>query len=198
MEKIDRRVLRTRALLRDALIALILERGYDELTIQDITNKADLRRATFYLHYRDKEELLLATLAESFNTLVREMESLIGSDALAGKTQLAAFLITFRHAEAQHRLYSVILNGQSGVVVAQHIREYLVRLLLGALHNTPPEQLALPAEVLAQYIAGAELALLTWWLNAGMPYSAQQMAEMTQRLILHGVADVLPLPKNTP
>ncbi len=191
MQKLDRRVQRTRTQLRDALIALILERGYDDLTIQDITDKADMRRATFYLHYKDKEELLLKALSESFDELVQQMESIRQNDILAGKTNVEAFLVMFRHAEQNARLYRVILNGQSGVAVANRIREYLAALLLSSLKALPSEQLAVPPEILAHYMAGAELAMITWWLNHDMPYSAQQMAEMVQRLTLHGAVDVL-------
>jgi AcrR family transcriptional regulator len=191
MEKLDRRVQRTRVMLRDALITLILERGYDDLTIQDITDKADLRRATFYLHYKDKEELLLKVLSESFDELVRQLEPIHQRDVLAGKTNVEAFLVTFKHAEQNAKLYRVILNGQSGVAVANRIRDYLSALILRALKAVRPEQLAVPAEVLAQYIAGAELAMIIWWLNHDMPYPAEHMAEMMQMLTLRGAVGVV-------
>ena len=63
-ENADRRVQRTRKLLRSALVQLIMERGYDVLTIQDITDKANLGRTTFYLHYQSKDEVLLDHHAE--------------------------------------------------------------------------------------------------------------------------------------
>lgn len=191
MEKIDRRVQRTRAQLRDALLALIVERGYDDLSIQDITDKADLRRATFYLHYKDKEELLLTVLSESFDGLVRQMEPIHQSDVLAGKTHVEAFLVTFKHAEANAKLYRVLLNSHCGIVVANRIREYLAALLLNTLKTVPQTYITTPHEVLAQYIAGAELAMITWWLNHDMPYSAEQMAQMVQRLTLRGTLGVL-------
>jgi AcrR family transcriptional regulator len=59
---LDRRIQRTRQLLRNALFALIIERGYESIAIQDITERANLGRATFYLHYQDKEELLKASV----------------------------------------------------------------------------------------------------------------------------------------
>lgn len=59
-EKEDRRVVRTRQLLRDALVSLILERGYDEVTVQDVLDRANLGRSTFYAHYRNKDDLLFS------------------------------------------------------------------------------------------------------------------------------------------
>jgi AcrR family transcriptional regulator len=191
MEKLDRRVQRTRGQLRDALIALVLERGYDDLTIQDITDKADLRRATFYLHYKDKQELLLTVLSESFDSVVQQMDAIRQSDALAGKTNVEAFLVMFKHAEQNAKLYKGILNSQSGVVVSNLIREYLAALLLSSLSVIPSHQLSMPPEVLANFMAGAELELVAWWLNHDMPYSAEQMAQMVQTLTLRGAMGVL-------
>jgi AcrR family transcriptional regulator len=191
MQKLDRRVQRTRAQLRDALIALILERGYDDLTIQDITDKADLRRATFYLHYKDKQELLLTVLSESFDEVVQQMTPLLQSDALAGKTKVEAFLVMFKHAEQNALLYKRILNSQSGVIVSNLIREYLAALLLTALNAIPSKQISVPPQVLANFMAGAELEMVAWWLNHDMPHSPEQMAEMVQRLVLRGAAGVL-------
>ena len=73
MAKIDRRIVRTRQLLRDSLMSLILEKGYEAVTVQHITDQANLGRATFYLHYKDKEELLVISLESLFDELVKTM-----------------------------------------------------------------------------------------------------------------------------
>src|SRR5215813_4202218 len=75
MRKTDPRVIRTRQMLRDALIATILDKGYDATSIQDITDRAGLRRATFYLHYKDKDELLLHMLRDTLDELMHQMEA---------------------------------------------------------------------------------------------------------------------------
>jgi len=190
-EKIDRRKLRTRRMLRDALLALIVERGYDDLSVQDITEKADLRRATFYLHYADKNELLEAVLREIFDELVKELEPLIQSDALGGKTQVETFAVMYRHLEANKMLYRIILGGHGGAAVARSIRQYLAGHVMVALKQLPSTQVSLPIDVLANYMAGAELSLMTWWLESGEAYSVEKMAAMTQQLILKGVLDVV-------
>ncbi len=185
--KLDRRQQRTRRMLRDALISLIVERGFDSLTIQDITDRADLRRATFYLHYATKEELLMTVLRETFDELVQQMEPLRQADALGGKTQVETYAVMLRHVAENAHLYSVILGGQGGAAIARSIREYLAGHVLYALGRLPPADLKLPPEVLANYIAGTELSLISWWLEAGQPYPPDAMAPMLQQLILHGV-----------
>lgn len=183
---LDRRVVRTRQMLREALISLILERGYDKLTVNDITERADLRRATFYLHYRDKEELLLATLQETFDDLVQQLEPVMHDDVLGGKTNLSTFQIIFEHVAANNRLYRAILGGQAGAAIGRRIRTYLAQHVARSLRSLKPDDLIVPAEVLANYIAGSEVALIQWWLESDMPYSAQEMAGMAQQMLLHG------------
>jgi AcrR family transcriptional regulator len=189
--KLDRRKVRTRKMLRDALLELVLEKGYEAVTIMDITERADLRRATFYLHYKDKEELLLSALAETFDQLAQQIEPLTKADSLAGKTRLETFLVTFKHVEQNSDLYRIILGGQGSAPIARRIRQYLAGHIQNGLSELNPNQVAVPVEVLANYIAGVELALITWWLEQDRPYSAEQMAEMAQRLVLKGAMGVI-------
>lgn len=195
-EKLDRRKQRTRRMLRDALLELIVEKGYDDLMLKDITERADLRRATFYLHYTDKDELLEAALKDIFDDLVRQLEPLAKSDALAGKTQVETFAVMFRHIEANANLYRIILGGQGGARIARNIREYLAGHVLRGLQTLPAKQLTIPTDVLANYVAGAELGLITWWLESGQPYPPERMAAMTQQLILKGVLEAMGMEQN--
>jgi AcrR family transcriptional regulator len=194
-EKLDRRVQRTRALLRAALLQLIVEQGYDTIRLQDITDRANLRRATFYKHYNDKEELLLSALSENFDVLVRESQHVAQRDSLGGKTHVEAYLVTFQHAAQNHTLYRNILGSQSGALFARRIREYLAMLVMQGLKTAPPGSFSVPPEVLANYIAGTELSMITWWLENDMPYSAQNMAEMVHRLMLDGITSVMGKPE---
>jgi AcrR family transcriptional regulator len=188
---IDRRKQRTRRMLRDALIGLILERGYDAVTIQDITERADLRRATFYLHYKDKDELLMTVLQETFDELVTEIGPAMQGDILGGKTQIEPFRMTFQHVADNANLYRIILGGQGGAAIARRIQAFLAALVMNSLRAAPPQALRLPEDVIANFLAGAELSLIGWWLNSGQSYPVDDMARMAQQLILRGVLDVV-------
>lgn len=190
--KQDRRVLRTRTLLREALLQLVIERGYDALTISDITDRADLRRATFYLHYKDKDELLLRTLDELLDGLVARLETQRSDDFLGGKSSAAVFEATFRFVAENVPLYRALLHGQGGMRIMGHIREYLSRLLVKDLQGLPPHQLQIPAAVLANYIAGAETAMIAWWLENDCPYPPEVMATMVFQLMMQGVMSAIP------
>lgn len=177
-EKLDRRIQRTRELLRGAILELVAERGLDNLRIEDITERANLRRATFYMHYRDREELLTDALTATFNHLAQETEHTATQDQFGGKTQLEAYLVTFRHAEAHHRLYKNLLTGSSGAVFAGRIRDYLAAIILRA---------GVASAITAQFIAGAELNMIIWWLEHDRPMPVEVIATQVWQLVMHGL-----------
>lgn len=190
-KKLDPRVVRTRQMLRDALIAIILEQGYDAANIQNITERAGLRRATFYLHYRDKEELLLSMLRDTVAGLMEEMH-LDARDLLTAETQHAEELITFQHVQARADLYRAVLSGAGAAEITRGLRDYLAgRIREKCLTDHPHANLPVPIEVLANYLAAVKLSMIIWWLDQGMPYSPEQMAEMCTRLVLDGAGGML-------
>jgi AcrR family transcriptional regulator len=182
--RLDRRKARTRRQLHEALIALILERPYDEITIQDITDRADLSRATFYLHFTDKEDLLLKGLHEVFDQIAPNAGPFAPDGAQAEEPPS---LIVFRHAEENRDLYRAMIMARSAGVFAGDIRGYLARRIREHYASrVDPEASGLPAEVsidvLCQHVASSMLGLLTWWLETDAPYTAEQMARMYQEL----------------
>jgi len=184
--KTDPRVIRTRHMLRDALIALILDKGYDAISIQDITDRAGLRRATFYLHYKDKEELLFSILSETFDELVCQIDQL-RLQLVTPEAETAMNRIIFQHAQDNADLYRSILGGHGASTTMRYIREYLSRTFIKELEACWPEQtLVMPVDVLANYAATIKLNMAIWWLEQGMPYPAEQMAEMCMQLTLNG------------
>jgi AcrR family transcriptional regulator len=193
----DRRVLRTRAALNKAILELVAERGLDSITIEDITDRADMRRATFYMHFKDKEELLMSALGEIFQSLISAAHRAASQDGYGGKTQQPAYLVTFQHAEANKPLYRNLLTGQSGALFSARIRDFLAAFILQQMADAPgsgatnPTQQTVPREVFANFVAGAELALITWWLQTDRPYSAEQMATYTHQLTLDGISGII-------
>lgn len=178
---LDRRVQRTRELLRKAILELVAERGLDDLRIEDITERANLRRATFYMHYRDREELLADALTQTFDQLAQQTEHVASQDHFGGKTQLDAYLVTFRHAEAHHQLYKNLLMGSSSAIFARRIRNYLATII---------QHGGVASVVTAQFIAGAELSLITWWLEQDRPIPVEAIAEQAYQLVIHGLDGV--------
>ena len=191
LKKTDPRVVRTRQMLREALVASILEKGYDATNIQDITDRAGLRRATFYLHYRDKDELLLKMMQETLDELMHKMEAR-SADAFTAETQSSEDLLTFQHVQARADLYRAVLSGRGAAAITRGIRDYLaVSIRENCRRKHPDLDMSMPIEVLANYLAAVKLNMVIWWLDSGMQYTPEEMAEMCSRLAMYGAAPIL-------
>ena len=194
----DRRSNRTRRMLKDALLSLILEKGYDAVTVEDITERADLGRTTFYLHYKDKEDLLV----ESIETIASELVEYISQSNMLpiatdsgpqpSEGYMPAIQLVFRHAGDNAMLYRIILREAGAVLASDRLRSIInaaaSQIMSARLKENPPEVLPLiPLEVLSNYFAASLLGLVTWWLESNMPYPPEQMADIFRRLFFEGI-----------
>ena len=189
-DRVDRRVQRTRQLLNDALISLIVEKDYDSITVQNIIDRANLGRSTFYAHYQDKEHLMLSGMEEVVHSLVWGVEnSPVEDEGDRGNRRILSTLPIFRHAQEQYHLHKAIVGGLGIDVIIKaiqdhlsgHIQEHIeLRLPDGPTPSVPPV-------VMANYLAGTLLTLLTWWLDNNMPYPPERMDEMFQELAMPGI-----------
>ena len=194
MTKPDRRVQRTRELLQKALIELISERGYDEITIQEIADRANVGRTTFYLHYRNKDELFISC----HEAIVREFrigplhplsrEELLSPEAPAGMTS------AYRHLEeVRARLYSV-LQGKDSLLILRRICDWNAQEIEAGLRAAFGEaDSTIPFDVLANYLAGAQIALMQWWLEKHQPHKVEDLAQTFHRLQRAAIRDAFGL-----
>lgn len=187
---IDPRVRRTRQLLRQALVELIPEKGYSDITVQDITDRATLNRATFYLHYRDKEDLLHQGMREILDELVsrEELPQKMG-DRLSYDQTREALIDEFEHVAENAAFYRVML-GEKGVWSFVHaLQEYiytssLKRLL--AIRGKKPKS-PVEVELVLSYIASAYIGVIQWWLENDMPHPPEDMADKMMTIYRDGV-----------
>lgn len=159
----DRRVRRTRKLLHDAFISLVIEKGYEKTTIQDILDRADVGRSTFYVHYRDKEALLTANFDAMHEQLERELDQIAATGAV--DVALPAALL-FEHAYRNQRMYRAMCGRQGGELVNRHLRRLIGDVLRKRLRPQLQQRGAeVPAEVAAEFYTSAALGLLVWWID---------------------------------
>ncbi|MCP5100882.1 MAG: TetR/AcrR family transcriptional regulator [Chloroflexi bacterium] len=176
-QKEDRRVRRTKKLLKGALIELILEKGYDAITVADILDRADVGRSTFYAHYNSKDDLLVGDapfVQIDFEDMQDENDNEI----------IPSFLEMFRHVQEQSHLFRALMGGE-GINLVQRIVLTHLRAAFEAHFNrmeADGRPLALPAPVLTYFLTGGFMSLLAWWLDAGMPYSPEEMNEMYMQM----------------
>ncbi|WP_213451705.1 TetR/AcrR family transcriptional regulator [Rhizomonospora bruguierae] len=186
MERVDRRVRRTRRELHEALIALVLERGYEKITVQDILDRADVGRSTFYAHFRDKESLLLA----SFDDVRERLWADLDDTARPGPDYPVRAL--FEHAYRHRMVYQALCGRRGGDVVRRHLHRLLADLL--AAHLRPRLAAAgsgVPVEVAAEFCASAAIGLLIWWVDHDFRYGPERLARMYHALAAPGIRAAL-------
>jgi AcrR family transcriptional regulator len=160
----DRRVRRTRTLLHTALIELILERGYDHVTVQDILDRADVGRSTFYHHYQSKDALFLSGLHEVEATLRSHMDP--PDPRHTPSTSLMSPLWPlFEHADHNRALFHAMLGGRATSLALRTgrgmLRDVLTTHLRNQLAVTDQDRL----DLAVTFVINGLLGVLTWWLD---------------------------------
>ena len=194
MSKSDKRVQRTRELLQKTLIELISERGYAAITIQDIVDRANLGRTTFYLHYNSKDELFVSCHA----AVIRKFhigpshpfsrEELLAPETPAGMTS------AYGHLENARPHLASIFQGRDSLLILRRLRDWNAHEIeLNLRAAFAEEDSAIPLDVLANYLAGAQIALIQWWLEKRQPHTLQDLAQMFHRLQRAAIRDAFRL-----
>jgi len=176
--KSDRRVQRTHRTLRESLIALILERGWDGFSVQDLCDHADVGRSTFYMHFADKEELLVGGFAD----LRKMLRANLAAQAGPSPQPFRFVLGMMEHARQNHRLFLALVGKRSGQLVLQRFRELVLDLIREDLARLPAKGQA--KEALVHFVGGAFLELLTWWLECKNPLGPAEMERMFLQMAL--------------
>lgn len=183
--KIDRRVVRSRDRLGDAMIELIQEKPFDEITVQEVLDRAGISRTTFYAHYRDKDDLFMSDVDEFLEgaaaMLTRNGDT---SDRVAPVEEF------FAHVAEGRKLYDALvasdrLDDFMGLARG-HFARGIERRLADSRRARAVE--AASRAALAHALAGAMLSLLSWWLDRGMSVPPAEMDELFHRMVWSGVA----------
>ena len=187
--KADRRSRRSRRLIVDALLALMLEKRFDRITVQEIIDRADIGRSTFYTQFRNKEDVLVSELERVFGQL--HAQHAATAEDPAGR--LLPSLELFRHVRETQPLYPALVRGLANdphyLAVHRSLRDRAAQQFALAAGSGDS---AVPPEIVADYLAGALLTLVHWWLDHGMAYTPEQMEAFFQQLVMPGVRAVLP------
>ncbi len=172
MTAIDRRVARTRATLHHALLRLIVERGYDDISVQDICEAADVGRSTFYAHYTGKDDLKRSGLDHLKTALKAHGGGLTFTRAL------------FEHGRGFVGHYQALKTGLGAVVSREALQAVVRELVAEAL---PVAQSRFEHQVRVRFVAGALISVLTGWLDDGAVESPEAVDALFHKLIDGGV-----------
>ena len=181
--RVQRRVARTKAAIEDAFVQLVLERGYDQVTVEDITDRADLARATFYTHYPNKEAVQFSVFNRLTEDLVQRLAT--GPRNVVHRDTIQA---AYRQAAEMPDLYRVCLNDartrQAHLSTLSRYAEQNFRDRLTARGKQP----RVPVPVMARAFAGAHVAILEAWLAGELDGDVEELAHMTLDLLIYGTA----------
>jgi len=174
----DKRVRRTKQALVRALVELMAESGYEKLSVQQILERASVGRATFYLHYRSKEDLLRS----SFDNLREQLAEHCHAGTPNSVEPLAFSLAFFQHVDSHRKLYRAIVGRESGAIVDRQMRRLLADLVREEMG--PHSRDVKRAELAAQYVAGAMASIVTWWLDRSIKLTVEEINALFRRMTL--------------
>ena len=171
----DARIVRTKAALHEALLALLEEKPFDAITVRDISARAGIGYATFFRHYPGKSALLDDVAADEIHELLAL--GLARLEAVDTRTGAETF---FRHVDERRALWSVLLTGGA----AGRMREEFIRQAGANAPLQPNRNSWLPEDLKVIFGVGAAVEILAWWLYRGRDYSIEQAAEILDRLVV--------------
>lgn len=183
---VDRRTQRTRRALRDALLSLLMEKSWDELSVQDICKRADIGRSTFYLHFPSKEELLSGSLDD--------LRGALTASTVAGAKAQAAQPLAFLHGLLDHlyeqrRLCRLIFGRRSAHTVQVRFREMVAKLVADNLAAFAPASWRRDAAV--RYLAGALVEMLAWWIDGRPMRSVDEIEQLYMRFARPAIGELI-------
>jgi AcrR family transcriptional regulator len=181
---VDPRVRRTRRMLRDALVSLILEKDYASITIKEITDRADVAYITFFRHYNGIDELLMEVLDEGLAELFRHIET------LAGKTEDPANEVEgrliFQYIRQESDLFRVLFKSQSVTRIRKSVIKNISMMFQKSCNFLQRSSNHVPATIASHHMATSLLALIEWWLENKLSPPPAQMGKIYKALIIDG------------
>ncbi|MCB2214013.1 TetR/AcrR family transcriptional regulator [bacterium] len=185
----DLRVIKTKRGLREAFIRLLLEKGYDAISIQDIATEAEAARVTFYRHYRNKEELLLDCLEVVYEELLERVKQVTAQGV---QQEYLPLMVFYEHVQEKEDLYQILFSSQGAQFLITRLTELMAKRTKEQIENrVNAEQLLVPIEIIANHIGNALIGLVVWWLENEKPYPPEYMAQLSYWLSFAGNARAL-------
>jgi AcrR family transcriptional regulator len=185
----DRRVQRTQQLLEAALLSLIKEKDFDSVSVQQIIDRANVGRATFYAHYENKEDLLASGFRGLQESLKERQREALARTRTVDERLLAFSYHLLAHANEHRDIFPAMVSQRGGAVIQHLLRQILVNVVredakaMGARAGGAK----LPSEVTVQFVAGGLFGLLMWWMDGKMRLSVEEVNDIFRRLAIPAV-----------
>ncbi len=183
--RLERRKKHTRSLLMQATAELILEKGYDNVSIQNITDRADVGRGTFYIHFKDKEEIAWEMIREHSEIVTRQIDEQLADEVFPRKEYLS-WVMFFERSAATRDFMQAVMGGKGSLFIYRQIVEFSIRLHeRNIIDRRYKIDLDVPPAILANFATGALMQVVNWWLETPNDYTAEQMADLFYTMVYH-------------
>lgn len=181
-QKIDLRIQKTQRLIRDTFITLLIEEGFENITIRHLCTRAHINRTTFYRHYSDKFDLATQLIQAFMTEPLAAIGDVLLRDPQAGWQHL------FEHIAENATFYKAMLGAKGMPHFAEQVQKIVEEQMLSFFlsNGLKPENLHIPLALSIRYLAAAQIGLIKWWLENDQPVSADQAAGYLVNLHLHG------------
>ncbi|MGE8207300.1 TetR/AcrR family transcriptional regulator [Heyndrickxia sp. NPDC080065] len=190
----DLRVIRTKESIRDALVELMEEKGFEAITVKDITTRAKINRGTFYTHYQDKYDLMAKCQEEIMNgmaDIVKNKFPDLITDLDTNPMTTAPFTIAvsiFEYLDRNRGFMKAVLGPKGDLSFQTKLKKFMWNTLFENNKNPIAKQtnLLVPGEYLVSYIASAHIGVIQQWLNGDRQEAPQEMARILSMITING------------
>ncbi|MBD8137815.1 TetR/AcrR family transcriptional regulator [Peribacillus frigoritolerans] len=177
MSRVDRRVQKSQEAIKNAFIELMTEKSFDHITIQDISDRANVGRRTIYDHYMDKFDLLDKLIEEHINQLRILCASASELNFVEGN------LIWFEYFERNHSFFSTMLTSKGAPAFRSHFLEFVIQELEGEVDVTEGKNQGLSKDLILKFFGAAIVEIVEVWFNNGLSEPTQVVAEQVGLLL---------------
>ncbi|KRF46361.1 TetR family transcriptional regulator [Bacillus sp. Soil531] len=177
MVKVDRRIARTQEAIKKAFLELMSEKSFDSITIQNIADRANINRATVYLHYLDKFDLLDKIMEEH----IENMSDFCESEADLNWIDATAHCM--KYLESNYLFFSTMLASEGARYFRNRFLQHNIEEFKKDVDITKGKNLGQNEDVIVEFVANAYVGVVEWWLKNEMPYSPKEMAEKVGNLL---------------
>lgn len=190
----DLRIIRTRSWIRNALVELIEEKGFEAITVKDITTRAKINRGTFYAHYQDKYDLMTKSQEE----IMYELSAIIKRNLSATLAEigtatpnlvpLSTAVTIFEYLNDNSGFMKAVLGPKGDLTFQTKIKEFIWKTLFNNSADSliQEEDLLVPGHYLTSYVASAHIGVIQEWLNRNTQESPQEMARILSTITMNG------------
>ncbi|AGK52858.1 TetR/AcrR family transcriptional regulator [Bacillus sp. 1NLA3E] len=190
----DLRVIRTKESIRDALVKLIDEKGFEAISVKDITTRAKINRGTFYAHYQDKFDLMTKCeeeiMLEMSRIAIHKFPGVIAALETNSPTLTPLPLVVsiFEYINEKSGFMKAVLGPKGDLSFQSRLKDFMWRTLFGNNPDAPlkEEKLLVPGQYLASYVASAHIGVIQQWLDSGRKESPQEMARILSTITVNG------------